>query len=239
MEFSYFYIVKKNLILKGNCFTILFLLVTFTGFSQFELPKKGISIAPISKPEGTISPSSSLKYPSVFDKKDKLLENFSLLKKNEEPIINVMDKTTQFSNPGDRIVEKENQKLKREGLSSVVDNSDSYLGEFVITTFKLNIECRDYGAIDGDIVRIWLNGEMVAPRIDLVSGYKRYILQVKEGSNEIQIEALNTGELFPNTGQFMFLDGNEKLVTNQQWNLNAGYKAIIKIRKIKGLIQKE
>ena len=225
--------------MKGNCFTILFLLVTFTGFSQFELPKKGISIAPISNPEGKISLSSSIKYPSIFDKKDKLLENFSLLKKKEEPVKNVMDNKPKFLNPGDRIVEKENLKLKKEGLSSVVDNSDSFLGEFVITTIKLNIECRDYGVVDGDIVRIWLNGEMVAPRIDLISGYKHYVLEVKEGPNEIQIEALNTGELFPNTGQFMFLDGNEKLVTNQQWNLNSGYKAIIKIRKIKGLIQKE
>lgn len=215
------------------------MLITFTGFSQFELPKKGISIAPISKPEGTISPTSSLKYPSIFDKKDKLLENFSLLSKKTEPEKSVMDKTTQFSNPGDRIVEKENKKLKKEGLSSVVDNSDSYLGEFVITTFKLNIECRDYGAIDGDIVRIWLNGEMVVPRIDLISGYKRYTLEVKEGSNVIQIEALNTGELFPNTGQFAFSDANGKFITNQQWNLNSGYKAIVKIRKIKGLVEKE
>ena len=101
-----------------------------------------------------------------------------------------------------------------------------------ITTFKLNIECRDYGAIDGDMVRIWLNGEVVVPRVDLMAGFKRYILDVKEGPNTIQIEALNTGELYPNTGQFVFMDGNEKVVTNQQWNLNSGYKAIIKIRKI-------
>lgn len=221
-------------------FAFLFLVVCFSkGYSQFELPKKVISISPISNPEGKISPSSSIKYPSIFDKKDKLLENFSLLSKKEEPVKNMMDNKPEFLNPGDKIVEKENQKLKSEGLSSVVDNSDSFLGEFIITTFKLNIECRDYGAIDGDIVRIWLNDEIVVPRIDLISGYRRYTLEVKEGINVIQIEALNTGQLFPNTGQFGFLDAHEKLITNQQWNLNSGYKAIIKIRKIKGLIEKE
>lgn len=225
--------------MRGTCFTVLFLLITFTGFSQFELPKKGISIAPISNTEGKISPTSSIKYPSIFDKKDKLLENFSLLKKKEDPVKNVLDNKPKFINPGDRIVEKENQKLKREGLSSVVDNSDSYLGEFVITTVKLNIECRDYGVIDGDMVRIWLNDMLVVSKIDLISGYQRYTLDVNEGLNVIQIEALNTGELFPNTGQFAFIDGHEKLVTNQQWNLNSGYKAIIKIRKTKGLIEKE
>jgi len=221
-------------------FAFLFLMLfSLKGFSQFELPKKGISISPISNPDGKISPSSSIKYPSIFDKKDKLLENFSLFPKKEEPVKNVMDNKPKFINPGDKIVEKENQKLKKEGLSSVVDNSDSYLGEFTITTFLLNIECRDYGVVDGDMVRIWLNGELVVPKVDLISGYKRYTLDVKEGLNDIQIEALNTGELFPNTGQFAFSDAHEKLITNQQWNLNSGYRAIIKIRKIKGLIEKE
>lgn len=225
--------------MKRNCITILFLLITFSGFSQFELPKKGISISPISNSSGKITPTSSIKYPSIFDKKDKLLENFSLISKKEKPEKSVMDTQKEFINPGDKIVEKENQKLKTEGLSSVVDNSDSFLGEFIVTTIKLKITCRDYGAIDGDVVSINLNGQLIVPVINLESGFKSYVFELNEGSNEIHIEALNTGMLFPNTGQFVFYDGNEKLVTNQQWNLNAGYKAIVKIRKIKGLTEKE
>jgi hypothetical protein len=225
--------------LKGNCFVTLFLFIALKGFSQFELPMKSISIAPISNSSGIVTPTSSIKYPSIFDKKDKLLENFSLITKKVEPEKSVMDTQTEFINPGDKIVEKENQKLKTEGLSSVVDNSDSFLGEFIVTTVKLKITCRDYGAIDGDVVSINLNGQLVVPVINLESGFKSYVFELNDGSNEIHIEALNTGMLFPNTGQFVFYDGNEKLVTNQQWNLNAGYKAIIKIRKIKGLTEKE
>ena len=225
--------------MKGNCFVTLFLFIALKGFSQFELPKKSISIAPISNSSGNVTPTSSIKYPSIFDKKDKLLENFSLITKKAEPEKSVMDTQKEFINPGDKIVEKENQKLKTEGISSIVDNSDSFLGEFIVTTVKLKITCRDYGAIDGDVVSINLNGQLVIPVISLESGFKTYFFELNEGSNEIHIEALNTGMLFPNTGQFVFYDGNEKLVTNQQWNLNAGYKAIVKIRKIKGLTEKE
>ena len=225
--------------MKGNCFVTLFLFIALKGFSQFELPKKSISIAPISNSSGNVTPTSSIKYPSIFDKKDKLLENFSLISKKVEPEKGVMDTQKEFINPGDKIVEKENQKLKTEGISSIVDNSDSFLGEFIVTTVKLKITCRDYGAIDGDVVSINLNGQLVIPVISLESGFKTYFFELNEGSNEIHIEALNTGMLFPNTGQFVFYDGNEKLVTNQQWNLNAGYKAIVKIRKIKGLTEKE
>ena len=62
---------------------------------------------------------------------------------------------------------------------------------------------------------------------------------LKKGLNTIQIEALNVGEVFPNTGQFAFFDGNEKLVTNQNWDLNQGYKAIIKLVRIDGLEEKK
>ena len=61
---------------------------------------------------------------------------------------------------------------------------------------------------------------------------------MKENLNTIFIEAINTGLLFPNTGQFTFFDEKGKLVTNQNWNLNEGYKAIIKIVRIEGLEEK-
>ena len=123
----------------------------------------------------------------------------------------------QFESPVEEQTKKMNDKMKREGVSLEIVNSDVFLGEFTVTTFKISVACRDFGAID------------------LESGFKRYPLELKEGLNTIQIEALNTGELFPNTGQFVFYDANEKLVTNQQWSLNSGYKAIVKIRKIEGL----
>lgn len=222
--------------MKKFSFFFFFFFFTFKGFSQFELPRRSVNIAPISNNSGTIAPISSkiIKYPSIFDKKDKLLEGVSLLNKKPEEEKSVMEKQ-QFESPVEEQTKKMNDKMKREGVSLEIVNSDVFLGEFTVTTFKISVACRDFGAIDGDNVSIWLNDKMVIPVIDLESGFKRYPLELKEGLNTIQIEALNTGELFPNTGQFVFYDANEKLVTNQQWSLNSGYKAIVKIRKIEGL----
>ncbi|MGV3697390.1 hypothetical protein [Flavobacterium sp.] len=217
-------------------FALLFLMLfSFNGFSQFETPKKTINIAPISNPKGSVSPTSSksITYPSIFDKKDKLLSGVSLIKKKPEEEKSVFEKE-QFASASKEATEKMNKQLKSEGHESVVENSDFFFGEYTVYTEKLFIACRDNGAIDGDNVSISVNGEKIVPLIYLEDGFKKYTFKLKEGLNTVHIEALNTGMLFPNTGQFTFFDGNEKLVTNQNWNLNAGYKAIIKIVMIEG-----
>jgi len=226
--------------MKKYCFYFFLLLFSIKGFSQFELPKKTIKIAPVPNSSGQVSPTSTKKisYPSIFDKKDKLLESVSLIKKKPEEEKSIMEKE-KFESPATEYTQKMNDQMKREGLTQEIVNSDMFLGEFIVTTIKLNVSCRDFGAIDGDKVSIWLNDKIVIPIVNLESGFKMYHLELKEGLNVIQIEALNTGELFPNTGQFAFFDGNEKLVTNQQWTLNTNYKAIVKIRKIQGIEEKE
>ena len=218
-------------------FAFLFLtLFSFKGFSQFETPKRTVNIAPISDNKGIVSPTSSkvITYPSIFDKKDKLLESVSLLKKKPEEEKSIFEKE-QFASPAKEYTEKANKMLKTEGYASVVENSDFFFGEFKVYTETIYIGCRDYGAIDGDLIAIYLNGEKVIPLYELEAGFKKYTFDLKLGLNTIQIEALNTGELFPNTGQFTFFNGNEQLITNQQWALNTGYKAIVKIERIKGV----
>lgn len=214
---------------------LFFLLFSLKGFSQFETPKKIINIAPISNPKGTVSPTSSksITYPSIFDKKDKLTSGVSLLKKEEEEKSIFEEK--QFDSPSKEYTQKMNDKLKTEGYASVVENSDFFFGEFKVYTETIYIGCRDYGAIDGDMVAIYLNGEKLVPLVGLEAGYLKYTFNLNMGLNTIQIEALNTGQLFPNTGQFNFFDGNQKLITNQLWALNTGYKAIVKIVRLKGM----
>lgn len=221
-------------------FIVLFLAMS-KSYSQFELPKKTLKIAPASNPTGQVAPTSSklITYPSIFDKKDKLLSGVSLInKKPEEEAKSVFEKE-QFASAAKDETDKMNEQLKKEGLESVVENSDFFFGEFKVTTFKLFIACRDNGNIDGDNVAIWVNDEKVTPFIGLEGSFIKYSFELKEGLNVIQIEALNTGLYYPNTGQFAFFDGNEKLVTNQNWNLNAGYKAIVKILKIEALEEKK
>lgn len=222
--------------MKAHYFSLVVLLFSFKGFSQFEIPKRTINIAPVQNNSGSISPSSSkvINYPSIFEKKDKLLESVSLLKKKPVEEKSVMEQE-QFENPAKEHTEKMNKMMAREGLSREIVDSDMFLGEFIIFTENLYISCRDNGAIDGDNVSVWLNGERVLPFIGLESGFKKFEFNLKKGINILEIEALNTGELFPNTGQFVFFDGNEKLVTNQNWDLNSGFKAVIKIQRLEGI----
>jgi hypothetical protein len=222
--------------MKAHFFVLVVLLFSFKGFSQFEIPKRTINIAPVRNTSGSISPSSSkvISYPSIFEKKDKLLQSVSSLKKKPVEEKSVME-LEQFENPAKEHTEKMNKMMAREGLSREIVNSDMFLGEFIIFTENLYISCRDNGAIDGDNVSVWLNGERVLPFIGLESGFKKFEFNLKKGINILEIEALNTGELFPNTGQFVFFDGNEKLVTNQNWDLNSGFKAVIKIQRLEGI----
>ena len=218
---------------------LIFLLISFKGFSQFETPKRAINIAPVNDVKGKVAPTSSksITYPSIFDKKDKLLSGVTLLKKKDDEK-SIFEKE-QFDTPVKEYTDKMNNQLKTEGYTRPNVSSDMYLGSFKIFTEKLLISCRDNSAIDGDNVCIWINGEKVIPYIGLDAGFKTYTFNLKKGLNTIQIEAINVGEVFPNTGQFTFFDGNQKLVTNQNWDLNEGYKAIIKVERIDGLEEKK
>jgi len=220
-------------------FAFLFLILfSFKGFSQFETPKKAINIAPVAAPKGNVAPtttttSKTIVYPSIFDKKDKLTSGVTLLKKKEEEK-SIFEKE-HFASPAQEYTDRMNKQLKSEGYTRENVSSDMYLGDFKIFTEKLSISCRDNSAIDGDQVCIWLNGERAVPVVSLESGFKTYTFMLKKGLNNVEIEALNVGESFPNTGQFAFFDANGKLITNQNWDLNTGYKAIMKINRIDGL----
>jgi len=224
-------------------FLILLLFMVNLGFSQFENPKKSIRIGAVKNPKAppkqvdVDTAQAAIKYESSIgkNKDEKLLKNFSIA-----PTVGLKaPSNVELRNPSEIFTEKIQKEMKKEGITKEILNSDLFLGEFIVYTEELNTACRDYGAIDGDNVRIWLNGELVVRNVSLDSDFKKYKLNLNEGLNIIHIEAINTGEFFPNTGQFIFSDANGKLITNQDWGLNTGYRAIIKIRMIKGLQQQE
>jgi hypothetical protein len=108
----------------------------------------------------------------------------------------------------------------------------------VVYTQKVNLNSRDYGVIDGDLVRVWVNGKMYVPQVYLDSKFKEIVLDLEKGLNIIEIEALNYGELSPNTGQFAFYDSNKEFITNQYWNLGIGFKARITIEYKEKILKK-
>ncbi|MFN3753629.1 hypothetical protein [Flavobacterium sp.] len=221
-------------------FTILFLIiVSFEGFAQFEQPKKTLKIAPVTNPTGEVSPTSSksITYPSIFDKKDKLLENVSLLKKKPEEEKSIMEKE-KFADPSKPYTERMNKKSS-DGEILEKFKSDSFLGQFKTGSKTISIACRDHEAPDGDLVRIWLNDKIVVDAILLEVSFKEVYLDLNEGINKIEIEALNQGESGPNTAQFVIYDQKKGIVTTNKWNLTTGVKAKLIILKDDGGLQEQ
>lgn len=214
------------------------MLISNKGFSQFELPQKTLKIAPVSNSNGQIAPTSSstFKYPSVFDKKDKLLEGFSLLKNKEEQQKSVMEKE-QFQNPSKEYTDRLNKKDDGKILEKY--KSDNFLGQFRTGTKIVSIACRDHEAPDGDVVRIWLNDKIAVDAILLEVDFKEIYLDLQEGINKIEIEALNQGESGPNTAQFVIYDQKKGMIATNKWNLTTGVKAKLIILKDNNTLEKK
>jgi hypothetical protein len=216
------------------------LLLSFgKGYSQFELPKKTIKIAPVTNPTGQVAPTSSksITYPSIFDKKDKLLDNISLLNRKIEPEKSIMEQE-QFANPSKEYTDRMNKK-NSDGEILERFKSDSFLGQFKTGTKIISIACRDHEAPDGDVVRIWLNDKIVVDGILLDVDYKEVFLDLNEGINKIEIEAMNQGASGPNTAQFVIYDQKKGMITSNKWNLTTGVRAKLIILKNDGNLEEQ
>ena len=211
---------------------LFFILLSFKGFSQFELPKKTITIAPVSNPKGADSPTSSksISYPSIFDKKDKLGENVSLLKKKPEEEKSIFEKE-QFASPAKEYTDKMNKQVTDGKIY------DYYKKDYLLATYKCSttiakFALKDFGEPDGDVVRIWLNDEIVINAITLENGYREIQLNLRNGQNLLVIEALNEGMVSPNTAQFSIFNDKGEIIGNNLSGLLTNVKATIIINKV-------
>jgi hypothetical protein len=211
---------------------LFFILFSFKGFSQFELPKKTITIAPVSNPKGADSPTSSksITYPSIFDKKDKLGKSVSLLKKKPEEEKSIFEKE-QFASPAKEYTDKMNKQVTDGKIY------DYYKKDYLLATYKCSttiakFALKDFGEPDGDVVRIWLNDEIVINAITLENGYREIQLNLRNGQNLLVIEALNEGMVSPNTAQFSIFNDKGEIIGNNLSGLLTNVKATIIINKV-------
>ena len=110
-------------------------------------------------------------------------------------------------------------------------NRDFFLGNIETRSNYVMIKCRDHEYVDGDRIRLMLNGSVIHPNIILNSGYHSVDIDLEDGYNNIDFVALNEGQSSPNTAQLVVLDqfGNE--ISNKSWLLSTGYKAKLVIFK--------
>jgi hypothetical protein len=105
------------------------------------------------------------------------------------------------------------------------------LGKISTTSKRLRIECRDHSFVDGDRVRVYLNERIVYRTVSLVGSYFTINIELDEGFNRIDIEALNQGSSGPNTAEFLVIDQYGNLLASKEWNMLTGNIATLVVIK--------
>ncbi len=204
---------------------------------KFSAKPKKTPIPQIKDPQADNSDIPSIKTPNVFD-------NTSITPKSQFQIGQekskfTMSTETDFANPGDRYVAKMEKDLDKalkdaglkEGRGTLVKHNIS-LGEFKTKSQYFIVKFRDFGAIDGDLVKVSSNDQVIREQIFLDSNFKDVKIVLVNGFNKLDFEALNIGSLGGNTAEIQVYDDKGQLVTNDYWdNLAAGFKASIIVTK--------
>ena len=105
------------------------------------------------------------------------------------------------------------------------------LGRYETSTSRIRIVCRDHSYVDGDRVKLYVNEKVLRRSITLEGGYFIIDVDLKEGFNRIDIEALNQGSSGPNTAEFKVFDNDGNLLAAREWNILTGYIATMVIMK--------
>ena len=102
---------------------------------------------------------------------------------------------------------------------------DQYLGDFTTGGTFVELYCRDHEYVDGDMVQVIVNDEIVHYKVSLGGNYTPILVKLKPGLNTIEFHALNQGTSGPNTAELRVFDDKGVEVKKQEWNLLKGYKA--------------
>jgi hypothetical protein len=108
---------------------------------------------------------------------------------------------------------------------------DQYLGELTTSSLNVTFMYRDHEYVDGDRVRIFVNGDIVKSSVYLTSGFKGFTFHLQSGFNKVEFQALNQGSSGPNTAELRIFDDAGVVLSANQWNLNTGRKAMVTIIK--------
>lgn len=189
---------------------------TTTPLPQIEKPNTNVGLSNTN--ENTINGISVAKTNTDLSKK----EEFSMIYKSD-----LIDPGTIFE---DKWAEERELKEKEKQANSIaVYRKD--LG--IIETYSdyIIVGLRDYSAIDGDLIRVYSNDGIMHPRVNLVSSYKKIKINLLEGNNVFDFQALNEGLASPNTAEIVILNDKDLILTSNDWNLFTGGIARIKIIK--------
>ena len=206
--------------------------------AQKELNKTAFNVPPAAKPlvpeksSSSVfakpSPFAAAPIPSLFDGKPAPKNKFEIGGSSK---IN-MTATTDFIKPGSEVEKKLNAPSNGQVSEDFkVVRGNQYLGDFKSKAKSVNVKYRDFGEVDGDDIRVYVNGKIIVSRIVLDYDYNGFKIDLQPGFNKIEFEALSQGQVGPNTAQFQVYDNEGNLIASNMWNLATGFKASIIVVK--------
>lgn len=203
------------------------------GYSQNEFSSKFKAIPPLDT-----SVKTKKTFPSTVAPADKFAPNILKIPEVKLPSTDFkigdpdpisMIRTNDFINPGDEVRDKLNKSISKSLVNNGLKEDTSYLNlkdlNFGVIRTKsktLVIRVRDYGAIDGDLIKATIihnyKSKVLADNLFLDTNFKDIKVELQEGINNLELEALNRGALGGNTGAFYIYDGEGNMILSDLWN---------------------
>ncbi len=185
-----------------------------------EAPNRSLQIAPEQPENNTFN---RLNTPKIVGELGVPEKEFSMFPQEE------------FANPGE-LYTKKLKKIEKtllpegHGLNAGL-KEDAYWGDYHTNSKYVTILYRDHSAIDGDLLSVLVDDDVLRSRVYLTQGYKGFRLDLNGGLNKIDFLAVNTGASGPNTAQYKVLDENNNVISKRIWALEAGVKVTLIVVK--------
>lgn len=205
-----------------NLLTSFFLVCSISLFAQVEFPTGSTRLEPSNKSSNTRTgfemPTSTA--PGLSNPRKSSSSNYSDLGKEKEKEFSMID--DEYLEHKSNIVVRaftKDKEIKAEY------GKDMYLGDLKTTSKSVSIMYRDHEYVDGDRVKIFVNGEVIISNVMLEAQFRGFDMPLQDGFNRIEFQALNQGTSGPNTAQLQIRDEIGNVLATYEWNLLTGNKA--------------
>tara|TARA_B110000090_G_scaffold42026_1_gene46980 strand:+ start:2333 stop:2992 length:660 start_codon:yes stop_codon:yes gene_type:complete len=218
--------------MKFKLLFILFLLINCEAilFAQFENSNNSVQFEVVEDdfktPDGMELPA--IKLPSIIKSKNPLrMNDYSGLGLEESELLDITHKDNFLdlkTNEAPKYFTKDKKIAEEFGRNQ-------YLGELRTGSLNVTIMYRDHEYVDGDRVRIYVNGDIVKSSVYLSAGFNGFTFLLQPGFNKVEFQALNQGSSGPNTAELRIFNDEGDVISANQWNLTTGRKAMVTIIK--------
>ncbi len=201
-----------------------------TLIAQLENPNNSVQFEVVEDefetPDGMELPAIPM--PSITKSKNPLrMNDYSGLGLEESELLDI----THEDNFLDLKTDEAPKYFSKDKAISKEYGTDQYLGELRTGSLNVTIMYRDHEYVDGDRVRIYVNGDIVKSSVYLSAGFNGFTFQLQPGFNKVEFQALNQGSSGPNTAELKIFDEGGNVLSSNQWNLTTGRKATVTIIK--------